>query len=244
MHTMYNHIMKLPQSLLWSAFGLILLASCTAPTPESGGANSANAEPSLSEDSSAAPISYRIVKDETSDMPIKTQVELRLLVEGDLTDANLRELLNRVYGEVASRSGYTYNPHPTDIYIYVHTDQAHLTDGAAWIAMLQKNAKGTTNIHVNDVRLSQLTAPQEERFGLSEDKRKQIFREYVRAEDRASNEGNATHPNDFMKAYEVSLILQEEYKVALAEKEGITRDQLKDILTEGLQKQWPLPAMQ
>lgn len=225
---------------------LFLLASCSSADIEP-----VQSEPALplspTQESSQTPssISYNIVTDETSDTPIKTQVELRLIVGGEITDAGLRQLLNALYTQAISRSGFTYHPRPTNVYIYAYTDQTHLEDGMAWVAMLQKSYSDTTPaVSISELQLAQLTALKEEKFGFSEKERMRIFQDYVRAEDRATREGEKRYPSDPMKAYDLKRTMQEQYKVDLASEKGITRDQLGEIVSEGLQKEWPLPKYQ
>ncbi|MFQ5800051.1 MAG: hypothetical protein ACE5H0_15345, partial [Bacteroidota bacterium] len=68
-----------------------------------------------------------------------------------------------------------------------------------------------------------------------------IFKEIVRAEDRSFNEAESQHGTDLKKVGKLQERLVEYYKGELADKYGLTREQLKSISLEGLQKQWPMP---
>jgi len=72
---------------------------------------------------SASLPAHRILDEKVYDAPIKTQVTLRLLVSGRITDAGLRNLLSKLYSEVHNRRGFKYHSNPTHIFIYAYTDK-------------------------------------------------------------------------------------------------------------------------
>jgi hypothetical protein len=73
----------------------------------------------------------------------------------------------------------------------------------------------------------------DERFGLSEAKRKAIFKEIVRAEDRSWAES----PNDG----KVRGQLDSKYKEAIAKTYGLSQEHIRSITIEGMEKNWPMP---
>ena len=138
---------------------------------------------------------YVILDEEVYDAPIKTQVTLRLLVSGHITDDGLRNLLSKLYSEVHNRRGFKYHSNPTHIFIYAYTDKERAESGIQWIAMLSKVGEGDKpKISVKDSQIKGLLAKPEIKFGLSENQRKQIWKEIIMAEDRASQEAEARYP--------------------------------------------------
>jgi len=89
-------------------------------------------------------------------------------------------------------------------------------------------------------RLSALSTMPEERFGLSEDKRKAAFQAIVAAEHKGTNEAMEQVPDtEIMKQIERERELQAKYKRAVARKYDITENQLTEIGIEGVKKGWP-----
>ena len=186
---------------------------------------------------------HTILNEELYDVPIKTQVTLNVLVSGEITEPGLRALLNQLYSSIKARKGFKYHDSPTNIYIYAFTSKERAESGMGqWIAMLQKSpgdAKAT--ISINERQITQLGAKPEERFGLSEEKRKGIWKELVLVEDRAMEEALEQYPEEFEKQVEMERRLIDDYKNKLAEKYELTREQLQEISVEGVEKDWPFP---
>jgi len=190
-----------------------------------------------------ATLEYTILNEDVYDAPIKTQVELNILVSGEISETGLKTLLNQLYSSTKARKGFKYHDSPTNIYIYAFTSKERAESGMGqWIAMLQKSpgdAKAT--ISINERQITQLGAKPEERFGLSEEERKQIWKEFVSAEDRATEEALEEYPKEFEKQVEMERRLNDDYKNKLAEKYELTREQLQEISVEAVEKDWPFP---
>lgn len=188
-------------------------------------------------------LKYTILNEDVYDAAIKTQVTLSVLVSGEISEAGLKNLLNQLYSSTKARKGFKYHDSPTSIYIYAYTSKERAESGMAqWIAMLQKadaETKPTTNI--NERQLAQLGAEPEERFGLSEEKRKEIWKELILIEDRAMKEAEKQYPEEWEKEIEMQRRLIGENENKLAQKYELTSDQLGKISTEGLEKDWPFP---
>jgi len=130
---------------------------------------------------------YSILSEDVYDIPLKTQVELNILVSGEISETGLKALLNKLYSPTKAKKGFKYHNSPTNIYIYAFTSKERAESGMGqWIAMLQESPGDLRpRISINKLHIAQLGAKPEERFGLSETKRKEIWKEYVLAEDRA-----------------------------------------------------------
>lgn len=201
---------------------------------------------------------YTIFNEDIYDAPIKTQVTLNILVSGEVSESGLRALLNQLYSSTKARKGFKYRDSPTNIYIYAFTTKERAESGMGqWIAMLQKSYDDIKpTISINERQITQLGAKPEEKFGLSEAKRKQIWSEIVKAEDRATREAGQKYPlldplksgysqsvarKQLEKQTELQETLNEKYKDELAKKYGLRRKQLDEIAIEGLTKDWPFP---
>lgn len=214
----------------------------------------------LVEESPVGQLAYEILNEEVYDAPIKTQVVLEILVSGSITAEPLEKLLRTLYDEIVSRRGFQYHTNPTNVYIYAFTTRERAASGMGqWIAMIDKSFNDTSpEFSINERQLEQLGAEPETRQGLSEEERIKIFQEIVRAEDRAREEAMRRYPDlipgqpgysqdafmaQLYKQMDEQDRLTEVYKDQVAAKYGLTREQLKEIVSEGLLKDWPLPPL-
>lgn len=186
---------------------------------------------------------YTILNEDIYDAPIKTQVELNILVSGEISEASLKTLLDQLYSSTRARKGFKYHDSPTSIYVYAYTSKERAESGMGqWIAMLQKaHAETKPTININERQLAQFGAEPEERFGLSEEKRKEIWKELILIEDRAMEEAEKRYPEQWEKEIEMQRRLIDENENKLAEKYELTPEQLEEISSEGLEKDWPFP---
>lgn len=148
---------------------------------------------------------YILLNEEIYDAPIKTQVISNILVSGEITDQGLRELLKQLYDSIGQRKGFKYHPSPTAIYVYAFTSKERAESGMGqWIAMLEKSHAATSpGITINNSQLALVGTRPEERFGLPEQRRVQIWSEYCLVENRAADEAERQHPIDPTQSMEV-----------------------------------------
>ena len=206
--------------------GLVLLALCRTTTL-------------------AADVTYRIVEEKIADIPLKTQIEQHIVVSGVPTKAELEAEVLKRYRAAAARRGFRYHNPATNIYIYVYgTEEQARAGQGLWIGMIAKgfSDKGEPSVIVSAERLTALSQAPEERFGLSEERRKQVFREIAAAEDRAMREAMARVPDSQINE-QINLEREHEdkYKAMIAQQYGLTDEQLLKITVEGVKKGWVMP---
>lgn len=193
----------------------------------------------------AAGVTYTIVDENIYDKPIKTQIEQHIVVSGVPTKAELEAEILKRYRAATARRGFRYYNPATNIYIYVYgTEQQARAGQGLWIGMIAKgfSDKGEPRVLINEERLAALSQAHEVRFGLSEQRRKQVFREIVSAEDRATRDAMARVPDSqIMKQIALERELGKNYKSKVAQQYGLTNDQLLKITVEGVKKGWPAP---
>lgn len=199
---------------------------------------------------------YSVLDEDIYDAPVKAQIVLNILVSGEISELSLRALLNKLYSSIKMRKGFKYHDYPTNIYIYAFTTKERYDSGMGlWIAMLQKSY-GDVNpiIDINNSQIAQLGEKPKKKFGLTEYKRKQIWNEMIKAEDRAEVEIKQKYPlpDPLKPGYSKSAVrkqiekqvnlretLKEKLENELAKKHGLTRKQLDEISVEGITKGWP-----
>lgn len=144
-----------------------------------------------------ASASYEILDREVYDAPIKTQVVLHALVSGTITESSLKQLLQAVYDEAEATRGFKYHGGtPSHVAVYLYTSRDHWKSGwGQWIAMETRFGDGaSTNTQIRAELIAQHDRPPEEKFGLSEETRKEIFEAIVQAEDKAIAEAEQRYP--------------------------------------------------
>jgi hypothetical protein len=150
--------------------------------------------------------SYEIVDREDSDTPLKTQVTIQAMVSGKITESSLKQLLQDAYDEAEASRGFRYHGGtPSHVAVYLYTSEDHFKSGMGqWIAMLTKLGDGApVDTQIRTELIAQLDRPPEEKFGLSEATRREIFEAIVRAEDKANAEAEKRYPFDPMLSLSV-----------------------------------------
>lgn len=242
-------------------YAVVILALILAGYSDSQeqGNSAKKTEQKLTEQSDTSLLTYDVIDRDTYDAPIKTQVELHAVVSGRLTELGLKQLLQKLYSEANATRGFKYHGgKPTHVFIYLYTSQDHFESGMGrWIAMLSKIGENSrVDTEVKTEQISQLEAKPEVKHGLPESKRKEIFRAIVTAEDRAYADAQRMYPlpdpskpgysqakasEQIKKQAKTLNTLTDKYKSEVAERYGITQEQLSDISVEAFVKNWPFP---
>lgn len=69
-------------------------------------------------------LNYKLLNDEVYDAPIKTQVQLDILIlDTAISEQNIRKLLTFLYGKTIKRTGFKHHSNPTNIYIFMPLHQ-------------------------------------------------------------------------------------------------------------------------
>jgi hypothetical protein len=156
---------------------------------------------------------------------------------------------------------FKYHMHPTNVMIFAYRTKEHFQSGTGlWIAKLTDDSgpigeTGPVTIDFDDKQLAQVGAKPEDKPGLSEDKRKQIYKEIVAGEEKAARGAEQkyglTEPQmrrtsqdkilaAIKKQNEYEESLSNKSKSDLAAKYKLSREQLDEIAGEGLEKRWAM----
>ena len=197
-------------------------------------------------------LKYSILKDEVYDAPIKTQVQLDILIEDtQINEQKIRDLLNYLYNKAIMRTGFKYHNNPTNVYIYVYTSKEKATSGMGqWIGMISKSYDDIIpNILISETQLKSLSLKPVEKFGISESRRLEIWEKSFLIEDVAQKEADAKYPldkvgitmDDMKKNSALFNKLKKGYKKELALKYRIEITIIDSIVVEGFTKGWAIP---
>lgn len=232
--------MKTIQFALIAITGL-LLVSCSENTNSDSNSNNRRTL-----------LKHTILKDQESDTPIKTQVQLDVLISDTaINETKVRELLSSLYEKTITRTGFKYHTNPTNIFIYAYTTKQKAESGMGqWIGMISKSYSETeARINIGDTQLQSLFLKSIEKFGLSEKTRLEIWTKSIRIEDRAQEEADNKYPldnvgitmEDIKRNGAYNEKLKEKYEKVLATEFGIDIAIIDSIGIEGLKKGWPFP---
>lgn len=152
---------------------------------------------------------YRVLDQQVYDVLAKTQVTLDVLVWGEISERGLRALLNQLYSSVKSMRGFKYHDSPTTILIRLYTSEesAKSSMGLSIASLLESPIYTPPSIEIHNDQIAQLSAQPEERFGLSEKKRQEIWKELLLAEDRVWKEIEEQYPLDPTQSLHVGQVI-------------------------------------
>ncbi len=224
---------------LWIFTLLVCLLPMACSDSEKNAERAAPTENTLPASQASLP-SFKIVDENVSDTPMKTQVEQHIVVSGQITDGNLHALLRQRHTEISNRRGFQHHNSPTNIYVYLYEteDKAKAGQGL-WLAMSQMSYGETEpKLTVRTDQIARLGQKPQEKFGLTEAERQEAFMELARLEKKATDEAIERYPSDINKQIDLEGELQEKYKDELAARYSLTRDQLQSIMVEGVTNQW------
>jgi len=197
-------------------------------------------------------LKYSIHKENIYDAPIKTQVTLDVIIEDkELNVQKIKDLLNHLYDKTIKRSGFKYHNNPTNIYIYVYTSKEKAESGMGqWVGMISKSYDDNKpKINIKEKQVNTLTEEPNNRWGLTQEQRKEIWDKIIRLEDKAQKEADKKYPldkpgitqDDVRKNTDLMRELKKKYENELAKECGVKRTVIDSIGLEGLKKNWAFP---
>lgn len=129
-------------------------------------------------------VTYTIVEENIADTTFSTKVEQLIVVTGIPSKAELETALQKFYNTVMARR-FQYHDRATHVWIYIFgTQEQAKADQGLWLGMLSR-----TDDYKPDITV------QEERFSLSERRRKQVYLDLGDAELKAIRIAMARFPD-------------------------------------------------
>lgn len=198
-------------------------------------------------------LEHEILYEDVSDTPVKTMLEMHILVPGELTEEGLRELLDDLYQRARKRSGFRYRSRISQIFIYAFSSREQQQNSTAlWVAMLSWNEGNEPHLSVRETQIEAANAEPQVIFGLTEEQRREVYAESRSRSWQASEDANDRYPVDAGMDREAALERmdqQNEYcrqqrEACEAEQMaewGLTEEQLEAIFIEGAESGWPYP---
>ena len=213
--------------------------------------------------STAPRATYTTVNEVLSDKPFRTLIKKYIVVSGIPSKTELESKLNDTYQAILAdaRGGHYYHEVP-DVFIGIYGTKEQAEAGNLWIGMLGKSVlEKTLDIRINETRLAALSQKPEGRFGLSEQRREDLFRAIASAQDRAEcialerfPSWQSAGPNQpermiteqgILVRLDLQQELEKQYMVEVAQLYDLTMERLKqlgpEINMEAYEKGWVPP---
>lgn len=197
--------------------------------------------------------SFTLQEDGSHETPATAKVIWQIIVTPDITKESLTALLNDLYSQAKSKKFQQHNQ-ATVIDIKAFMSKQHAESGMAqWIGWMHKPGnESQPSLIFDDRQIDQLGKKPEKKMGLSENKRKEIWQEGVRGEDRANREAKLKYPEPspqnriaymeaFQKRCDLEKQLKSRYRKERTVKYGLTLKQLDEINDEASHKSWAFP---
>lgn len=197
-------------------------------------------------------------------LPTNKRMRYRIVVSPDIKEAQVRPTVEKIIADITSK-----DKDIDEISLLLYSDKA-LADSVYDVAMVVWAPKGelgnvtpeiarTNNRDTYDISIQvksnleeylKQRNTSEEKPGMTEDQRKEIYKVIVVAQDRAQAEAdkkypiNASDPNfkkeNVIKNVDLYRELVEKYEAEVRKKYGITQDIQTKIIVEGAILNWPL----
>lgn len=189
---------------------------------------------------------YRLLDDKSSETADTVIVDWTVLSEPNATAESLTSLLNDLYG-IALGQVEAEETRSVEIRLRAYATESHWRAGqGAWAGAMYKDAgQEQPRLLIDEELLEAIRQPPQERFGLTESERKQVWLDINRAEDRAIEEAQSKYPEmapaDEYSSHKEELLWQ--YWGEVADKERLSLDELFEIVDEAVLKGWPLASL-
>jgi len=200
---------------------------------------------------------------ELANLPTDKKMSYRIVVSPEIKENQVKSTIEKIIADITSQDNDI-----DEISLLLYSDK-ELTNGAYDVAMAtwapsgkwgsvtpeiaqnnnRTNYKITTQVKNNLEEYLQKRGQSEEKFGLTEVERRQIFKEIVAAEDRARVEADEMYTVNIMdsdykqenleKNIDKNRELMTKYKTQVRVKYGITEDIETKIVVEAFEESWP-----
>ncbi|MBU1119398.1 hypothetical protein KKH43_05955 [Patescibacteria group bacterium] len=221
-----------------------------------------------SEDQSHKALGNKALSDftvqEISKLPNDKNMSYRIVVSSEIKEAQVQPTIQKIISDITAKDDDI-----DEISLLIYSDRALVDDVydvamATWapggklgnvtqeIAQRNDRTNYETSIQIKEnlEEYLQNRGESEDKFGLSEEKRREVFQEIVAAEDKARIEADKIYPVDIsdpnfkqeniMKNAEKNRELTDKYEAEVRSKYNISEEVESEIITESTIEHWPM----
>ena len=194
-------------------------------------------------------LTYTVVDEVFSDKPFRTLIKKYIVVSGIPTETEVESKLNDTYQAILAdfKDGRYYHEVP-DVFIGIYGTKEQAQAGNLWIGLLTYTPlyDETPVVLISESRLAALSQASEERFGFSEQRRKELFRALTSAEDRSECISFEQIPDwHSQRRVDLEEKLEQQYMTEVAQLYNLTIEELDELFlkvtVEALDKGWAPP---
>lgn len=198
-------------------------------------------------------LKYTIVSENISDTPLKTQVSINILLTDikNINEKKLETLLTYLYNQQINRTGFKYHKHLNTVLVYAFSTKEKANAGKGqWVAMISKMYDDTNpKFEISETQFKALTVKEQDKWGLTQKKRQEIWDKIIYAERNAQKEADKKHPLDkpgiTQEDMKKNIKLMEKIKVenqnGIAQEYQIEISIIDSIGFEGVMNGWSFP---
>lgn len=195
---------------------------------------------------------------ELEQLPVDKKMSYRVVLPADIKEIQVKPTVKKIISDISSSDN---DIDEIGLLLYSNADLV----GGAWdigmadwglygdlgnitAEIAQSNDRKDYDISFTirenlDQYLAQ-KAKSEDKFGFNEEQRKQIYKDYVAADDRAWAESEKMYPTNneanLTKWSEKHAELMKKYRAGVRTKYNLTEEQMKEIVKEGFDESWPI----
>jgi hypothetical protein len=172
-----------------------------------------------------------------------------ILVSKNIKEAEVVSTLKNVF------ANYKKTNSKVLILMFTSKEQYESQTGL-WLALLSSEGENLFDIDIDQDQLQYLHAKPEDKFGLTEELRKNIYWQIGAEECRVNVEALKTfpYPDEHLPGWSFEEVRRQSekqekrkqmllgaYKMEVVQKNGLTIEQLNEVSAEGKKKKWPVP---
>lgn len=201
--------------------------------------------------------------EELERLPLDKRFFYRIVVSNDVTTAQIRPMIDAIIADLTVKDGEL-----DEVVLFFYSDEGQIDSAydiakATWapkgelgnvtplIASTNDRESYRTSVEINENLEEYLRQRnlEETKFGLTEQQRRQFFKDLVAAEDRAQAEADRLFPIDdpLIPDYESNLNnnfdtfdrLADGYRLEVRDQYGVTQEQQYEISAEAFNEGWP-----
>lgn len=201
--------------------------------------------------------------DEVNNLPKNKRKTYRVVVPADIKEEQVKPTIEKILAEIIELDNDI-----DEVTIFLYSDKSIATGpydvatatwafGGEWGSTTPEIARTNDRTGYKIVvevkpdleKYLKERSSSDEKFGLSDEKRKQIYKKFVANADKAQAEANEMYPTDTSvpgwqenvgKNNQMQSDLRAKYRSQLAEEYDLTEKQLYEVADEGFNKNWPM----
>lgn len=188
---------------------------------------------------------FSVVSNEVYDVPLKTQVERKIVISEKCSSEEIEKFLRNQYDVVRDMDGFQYHSHPTHVWVAAY-HSLETAEGAPSRMLGRISAYGSdksADLTLDKDLIAVAWNESESRFSLTTETRKAIYLKLSAIEEDVMKRADAKIPiidtESLKRNSELQSRLTNELEAEILDEHEISKEDLNSIFLEGWEKGWP-----